>query len=461
MSSRRSPLRTRRLFDDAAGLHLQPGHRTRVTAAGVAATALILGACSTGSTTNQTAVPIPGAPIAANQVVADDDATADDSTADDSTANDSTANDSATTTSLPSVSAPPTTQDAAETTSTTIADAGTTTTSTTTTSTTTTTTTTTIPALDVYDPECVVEVESGDSLGLIVDRFDDETINIATVRSENSIDGTTIDPGQLLDICVDNGLDDVTGAERERNQAIVEAETLAAVTAQQIKLNELLTGYGMRELLVDGISGPVTRRHLCAARLGLGLDVTLTDMEPGSDEEAALFAADNIVAPFTSALNQDRWILIDRTCQVMFVGEGATTLNFVFPTSTGSQGFETRDQDQSRVFRYDPALENDGWHNSSDYPVPIDNPLNGNMYRPLYFDGGQAIHGANNVPTTPQSKGCARLSPSNQNALVNWLGLQGANGPQGRVGVTVNVQGAYPHAAAPDAVTEANATVDT
>lgn len=400
--------------------------------------ALVLGACSTGTTTPEVAIPIPGSPAAASQ-------------AGDSTQAPPQSND--TTTVLPTTANPESSTTTATPTTGPAADASTT-------STTTTTTTTTVPGLDVYAPECVVEVASGDSLGLIVGRYDDETISIATVRAENSFDGESIFPGQLLDVCVDNGLDDITGSERERNQAVLEVETLAAVTAQQTKLNELLTDYGMRDLLVDGISGPVTRRHLCAARLGLGLDVTLADMEPGSDEETALFEATQLAAPFTSALNQDQWILIDRTCQVMFVGEGPTTLKFVFPTSTGSQGFETRDQDQSRVFRYDPALDNGGWHNSTDFPVAVDNPLNGNMYRPLYFDGGQAIHGANNVPTTPQSKGCARLSPSNQDKLVSWLGLQNAGGPQGRVGVTVNVQGAYPHAPAPDAVTEGNATTD-
>ena len=317
------------------------------------------------------------------------------------------------------------------------------TTSTTSTTTVTSTTTSTVPPIDAFDPTCVVEVAAGESLGLIADRYDDETINAATVAAENSIDADLLSPGQLLDICVDNGLDDITGSERQRNPVIVAEETAAAVRAQQTKLNELFAGYGIRELLVDGISGPVTRQRLCAARLGLGLEVTLTDMEPGSDEEAALFAAESIAAPFTTALNSDRWILIDRTCQIMFVGEGPTQLNFVFPTSTGSEGHETRDQDRSAVYRYDPALHNDGWHNSTTFPVAVDNPLNGNMYRPLYFDGGQAIHGANNVPTTPQSKGCARLRPGDQDALVNWLGLADANGPRGSVGVTVNVQGEY------------------
>jgi hypothetical protein len=317
-----------------------------------------------------------------------------------------------------------------------------------------------VPELDVFEPSCVVEVQPGDSLGLITDSFDDETIDIATVRSENSLDSDTIFPGQLLDICVDNGLDDITGSERERNQAIVAEETLAAVKSQQTKLNALFAGYGIRDLQVDGVSGPVTRQRLCAARLGLALDVTLTDMEPGSDEEGALMAADNLAIPFTTAALSERWILMDRTCQIMFAGEGATQLKYVFPTSTGSQGFETRDQDRSRVFRYDPALDNDGWHNSTDFPVAIDNPLNGNMYRPLYFDGGQAIHGANNVPTTPQSKGCARLRPGNQDMLVAWLGLEGAQGPQGGIPVTVNVQGEYVHDI-PDAVIAGDAAGDT
>jgi hypothetical protein len=91
-------------------------------------------------------------------------------------------------------------------------------------------------------------------------------------------------------------------------------------------------------------------------------------------------------------------------------------------------------------------LENGGWHDSTDFPVAADNPLNGNMYRPLYFALGQAIHGANNVPTSPQSKGCARLRVSHQDALVTWMGLDGASGPlwsPNQIKVTVNVQGEY------------------
>ena len=67
--------------------------------------------------------------------------------------------------------------------------------------------------------------------------------------------------GQLLDVCVDNGVNDITGeAITERNAALLSLD----VQEQQTKLNELFAGLGIRELLVDGVSGPVTRQRLCA-----------------------------------------------------------------------------------------------------------------------------------------------------------------------------------------------------
>jgi hypothetical protein len=309
-----------------------------------------------------------------------------------------------------------------------------------------TTTTTTEPPLEVYDPACVVQVQPGDSLGAIVTSRADEIVTIASLRAENGLPDELIVPDQLLDVCIDNGLDDITGEQRlERNAAIVEAETFDAVTAQQAKLNELLVPYGFPEMPVDGISGPVTRRGLCAARLALGFAVNRSDMEPGSVEEQFLLASTALPIP-PGVATEGRWIFIDLTCQVLLTGEGFDRLVHVFPTSTGEPGFETRLQERTRAFRYNPALATAGWHNSSTYPVEADNPLNGNMYRPLYFDRGQAIHGANNVPTSPQSKGCARLRPNHQDALVSWLGLDGLDGPTGsrdRINATVTVRGAY------------------
>lgn len=309
-----------------------------------------------------------------------------------------------------------------------------------------TSTTTTEPAPAVYDPACVVNVTPGDSLGGIADARADEIVTIASLQAENGLADELIVPDQLLDVCIDNGLDDITGEQRlERNAAVVAAETSVAVTAQQTKLNELLVPYGFPEMPVDGLSGPVTRRALCAARLALGLPVNRADMVPGSPEEQQLLATAALPIP-PNVATDGRWIFIDLTCQILLTGDGLDRLANVFPTSTGEAGHETRLQERTRAFRFNPALDNGGWHESSLYPVPEDNPLNGNMYKPLYFDNGQAIHGANNVPTSPQSKGCARLKPADQDRLLAWLGLDtltGATYSKERIGVTVTVRGGY------------------
>jgi hypothetical protein len=61
--------------------------------------------------------------------------------------------------------------------------------------------------------------------------------------------------------------------------------------------------------------------------------------------------------PATSALQSDRWALIDRTCQIMFAGDSPDAITFVFPTSTGEEGYRTA----AFVSAY-PASERFGMH---------------------------------------------------------------------------------------------------
>jgi hypothetical protein len=169
-------------------------------------------------------------------------------------------------------------------------------------------------------------------------------------------------------------------------------------------------------------------------------------MAAGSAEEAELLALASLPVPPGAPTDAARWALLDITCQVMIVGEGASSVHFVLPTSTGDTGFETRVVAEARAFRFDPAIDNGGWHDSSEFPAAYDNPLNGNMYKPIYFHDGQAIHGANNVPPRPASKGCARLSVANHDALIAWLGLADATAPVWRtseINLTVTTQGAF------------------
>jgi hypothetical protein len=288
--------------------------------------------------------------------------------------------------------------------------------------------------------DCVVVVRPGDSLGAIANRIDDDAVTVASLREENRLyQDDIIHPDDELDVCIGNDLDDVTGASRLPPGP-------AAVEAQQRRLNELFAPYTIAELAVDGDSGPLTRQMLCAARMGLGLRVSNESMSEDSPEEDALFEAASLSIPDGAATWASRWILVDKTCQIMFVGEADERIVDVFPTSTGEPGFETHDVRSAAAYRYDPALDNDGWHDSSRFPAAVDNPLNGNMYKPLYFNGGQAIHGANYVPPEPRSKGCARLFPWHHDLLLTWLGLDDlteVTWQEQRIGAIVTVRGEY------------------
>jgi hypothetical protein len=68
------------------------------------------------------------------------------------------------------------------------------------------------------------------------------------------------------------------------------------------------------------------------------------------------------------------------------------------------------------------------------------------MYKPLYFDDGQAIHGSYNVPPEPLSKGCARLLVEHHDAFLAWLGLVDATEAvwdDDRINLIVHVRGQY------------------
>jgi LysM domain/L,D-transpeptidase catalytic domain len=294
-------------------------------------------------------------------------------------------------------------------------------------------------------PVCTATVQPGDSLIAIAER---SAVTLEDLQAENLIDpADTIYAGQVFDVCIGNDTDDITGASRL-------APPPDAVMVQQRVLNELFADLALLPLGIDGDSGKYTRQAVCAARMGLGLPVHAGHLPAGSEEEAAIFAATDLGVPAGAPTDEDRWILVDQTCQVIVTGEADRLVN-IFPTSTGSDGHATFNV-RARAFRFDPATDNAGWHDSSIYPVEVDNPLNGNMYKPIYFNDGQAIHGAGFIPPEPRSKGCARTFPMHQDMIIEWLGIADmteATWNVADIGVTVVVQGRYvdPTAAEPAA----------
>ena len=166
-------------------------------------------------------------------------------------------------------------------TTTTVVDATTTVRPSTSTSVATTTATTTIPELDVYNPSCVVEADAPGSLDQLDVGETDLDVSGFDLWAENDFLGRALVAGDLVDVCLDNQVDDVSGEPRiGRNDPIVALAVFDDVKRQQEKLNQLFGSFAIAELDVDGVSGPQT-----------GLR-RLSDREAGSQPRYQEFCAE-------------------------------------------------------------------------------------------------------------------------------------------------------------------------
>ena len=145
---------------------------------------------------------------------------------------------------------------------------------------------------------------------------------------------------------------------------------------------------------IDGKWGLRSRQAFCIWRELTGRDVN-RDL-PTQDEQYAIVAQENLLLPkdFVVGLN------VNKTCQSAVWVKSVDMKWFEITTvSTGRPGLETDDgtfKVQWRVNR---------WYESIAYP-------DGWMYRPLFFNKGQAVHGSEFdtwVYPYPASHGCVRI----------------------------------------------------
>jgi peptidoglycan hydrolase-like protein with peptidoglycan-binding domain len=177
-----------------------------------------------------------------------------------------------------------------------------------------------------------------------------------------------------------------------------------AIAALQARLGEL--GYWHGE--PDGRYGQLTRQAVMAFQKaeGLGRDGTA-----GPETQARLATAVR-PAPREPAGNH---VEIDLARQILIVVEGGQT-KWVLNTSTGNGEAYASPGGGTAVAttppgRFTVVREIDGLRQA---------PL-GTLYRPKYFHGGIAIHGAGEIPATPASHGCARVT----NAAMDLLWASG------------------------------------
>ncbi|MDQ2850150.1 L,D-transpeptidase family protein [Dermatophilaceae bacterium Sec6.4] len=161
---------------------------------------------------------------------------------------------------------------------------------------------------------------------------------------------------------------------------------------------------------VDGSFGPLMQQAVWAVQKNRGLP------------------RDGVVGPATwdaIAMRYRVWprysgdhIEVDKARQLLIVargGRGLVTLN----TSTGS----------GRAFTYygRRMVANTP---SGTFSIYRKNTIGweygalGGLYKPFYFNGGIAVHGAPSIPPYPDSHGCCRVSTSAQDYLISSGALQ-------------------------------------
>jgi L,D-transpeptidase catalytic domain/Putative peptidoglycan binding domain len=154
----------------------------------------------------------------------------------------------------------------------------------------------------------------------------------------------------------------------------------------------------------DGSFGPVTSQAVLAFQKYLGLPLS-----GQVDDLTALALNMDGLRTAGQSTSGDR-MEVDLTKQLLYVIRGGKTVSTV-NTSTGSGSFydEPNQKDGGRIsgtaitpvghFRVYWEFS-DGWE-----PGQL-----GDLYRPKYFTGGVAVHGAPRIPSVPASHGCVRVT---------------------------------------------------
>ena len=174
------------------------------------------------------------------------------------------------------------------------------------------------------------------------------------------------------------------------------------VSALQQRLIDL--GFWLPD--TDGSYGWVTQQAVMAFQ-------KYNDLEPSGTADQTTIDLLNL-APYRvlgQGWDQDM-IEVDKTKQLLYVIQGGRTL-WVMNTSTGAGGAYTEPNQRT------PGSMVSG---NADTPEGTFNVYSqqsngwwkgdlGELYRPKFFKGGAAVHGAPKVPNYPASHGCVRVTP--------------------------------------------------
>jgi hypothetical protein len=174
-----------------------------------------------------------------------------------------------------------------------------------------------------------------------------------------------------------------------------------ATSRAQWRLLEL--GFWLSE--PDGDYGITTQQAVMAFQKYYGLE---TDGVLGADTAAMMTAVTE--RPKAKA-DAGTLVEIDKSKQLLFfVIDGRT--EWVLNTSTGSEiAYDEPDKNSPGERQIGDSVTRNGLHDV--YRERAEGWWEGDLgeiYRPKYFSGGEAVHGSNSIPDYPASHWCVRVS---------------------------------------------------
>ena len=174
-----------------------------------------------------------------------------------------------------------------------------------------------------------------------------------------------------------------------------------AVVALQKRLTEL--GY-WNASNADGNFGNTTQQAVYALQKAAGID---RDGTVGPKTQVALDAG---VRPAARSTGAGRVVEIDLKKQLLEIVQDGKVVTILNTSSGSNKHYEYDGQTylaDTPTGHFKVGRQIDGQRNG---------PL-GPLWRPKYFNGGIAIHGAPSVPPYPASHGCTRVT----DAAMNWI----------------------------------------
>jgi hypothetical protein len=175
-----------------------------------------------------------------------------------------------------------------------------------------------------------------------------------------------------------------------------------------------LNALGLPTGKVDAVVTKRTRRAVCVYRDLHGQRATRKPPKPGlMGRISATTQLPRLPRKLTGVK-----ALVSLTCQAAYITDNRRTILRVLPVSTGKDNgrHATRTGFKRVYYKFN------AWQRSTLFPEPDGRP---GLYRPVYFDRGIAFHGVRKpIRTWPQSHGCVRTWPKQQDWLFKQLRLR-------------------------------------